>query len=300
MIDRIVIMRGGALGDILLLRPVLYFLKKFLNQTKTDLQLIAPGKRGKLLEGEEFADNVLDFESRDISWLFCGEGQPSEILTDNIKNADIVLIYGKPDKILDKSFRALGAEKVCFFSDKPEENSGIHASLHLWKGLQACLKNVLSQITPDFNTVPPFNFGSLARGRDILNKSNPEPEKYFVIHPGSGSKSKNMPLDFFADFAEKEITEKIAIVYGEADGNLAQELSVRIKDSVVLPKMDLDNLVFVLGNSCGYAGNDSGVSHLAGQCGIPVHVFFRTTDYRLWSPVGRDIKVYDCLSGCVL
>lgn len=50
---------------------------------------------------------------------------------------------------------------------------------------------------------------------------------------------------------------------------------------------DLGSLARWLAGARAYAGNDSGISHLAAAVGIPVLAIFRCTDPAVWAPRGR-------------
>jgi hypothetical protein len=100
---------------------------------------------------------------------------------------------------------------------------------------------------------------------------------FAVIHPFSGSAKKNWPLDHFRAVA----------------ASLAPYLPVRwcagpeepLEDAVRFPA--LDKLIPWLATATVFIGNDSGISHLAAACGVPVVTLFGPTDPRVWAPRGR-------------
>lgn len=109
-----------------------------------------------------------------------------------------------------------------------------------------------------------------------------------IIHPGSGGKSKNWPLDGFLAVAEILIAEgrKVAWVQGPAEEGLELPPS-----STRLPAMSLVELSRHLAAARLYLGNDSGVTHLAAVIGCPTVAIFGPTDPRVWAPRGRQVQV---------
>jgi hypothetical protein len=121
---------------------------------------------------------------------------------------------------------------------------------------------------------------------DFLGVTNP-----LVIHPGSGSPTKNAPLSFFRKAAEKAVQESgadVLVIWGDAEFNSLNEIQEAFKglEKVkVLPDLlMLRDLAAVLSRARGYLGNDSGVTHLASACGIRTFAVFKTTDSRIWGP----------------
>lgn len=100
---------------------------------------------------------------------------------------------------------------------------------------------------------------------------------YAVIHPFSGSPRKNWPLERFREVAAALAPEMpVHFCAGPEEGLAA---------AVRFPT--LDELIPWLAAACVYIGNDSGISHLAAACGLPVVALFGPTDPRVWAPRGN-------------
>ena len=113
----------------------------------------------------------------------------------------------------------------------------------------------------------------------------------FVIHPGSGSPSKNAPLSFFRKAAERitgEGGKSVLVVWGEAEertlGEIREAFSSLPKVQVLAQPLALADLAAVLNRSCGYLGNDSGVTQLASACGAKTFAVFSVTNSLVWGP----------------
>jgi hypothetical protein len=106
-------------------------------------------------------------------------------------------------------------------------------------------------------------------------------EGYVVFHPFSGSTRKNWPLERF-----REVARLLpAPVRWCAGPDEVLEGAERFED--------LGELMEWLAGARAYLGNDSGISHLAAACGVPVVAVFGPTDPRVWAPRGPRV----CIAG---
>lgn len=107
-------------------------------------------------------------------------------------------------------------------------------------------------------------------------------ENFAVIHPFSGSARKNWPLDNYRALARAlERIMPVRWCAGPEDPPLAG--AVRIDD--------LYQLACWLARARLYAGNDSGITHLAAAVGTPVLALFGPTDPDVWAPRGPNVRV---------
>ncbi|WP_448583889.1 glycosyltransferase family 9 protein [Thermocrinis sp.] len=106
-----------------------------------------------------------------------------------------------------------------------------------------------------------------------------------VLHPSSGSKKKNPPLELFMRIEKFFHSFGYECIYlvGEADSWLKDHVKnyVELLDPLEMAKHIKSARLFV--------GNDSGVSHLSSYLGIPTFVFYGPTDWRIWKPIGEKV-----------
>lgn len=299
---RLTILRSGALGDLLLLRPCLWRLRELLPGVK--ILFIAPGERGRLA-GEGWADSVLDLDRADAAWLFGGASGPPAGLAAALEGTGQAIVYGRESEALRGNLMALGVDEVCFHPANPDPRGGLHATVHLWTGL-AQFFGLPVQPMGIFNHIPPFS-GDPSAADECLVNAGLDGKRFCLMHPGSGSSRKNMPLRLFENagrilvsgadrpgmLAGFGVVSRIAISAGEADGTLGEDLARMTPCATLLPSVNLAVLAGILRRSAGYIGNDSGVSHLAGQCGVRTVAFFRVTDPEVWRPVGPFVHAVD-------
>lgn len=122
------------------------------------------------------------------------------------------------------------------------------------------------------------------------------------IHPGSGSKKKNMPAEFFFDLANQWIKSNdqnnVTFSCGPADELILGQIRSsfftnheRVKQ--VKPNSINEFKSLLKGGVSHFWGNDSGPSHLAANLGIPTNVCFRYPNSIIWAPTGPRVKIYD-------
>ena len=102
---------------------------------------------------------------------------------------------------------------------------------------------------------------------------------FAVIHPFSGSSSKNWPLARFRELAAR-LPFPVRWCAGPEEG---------LEDAVRIP--NLYDLGRWLANARIYIGNDSGITHLAAAVGTPVVAIFGPTDPAVWAPRGERVRV---------
>ncbi|RUM29637.1 MAG: lipopolysaccharide heptosyltransferase family protein [Aquifex sp.] len=106
-----------------------------------------------------------------------------------------------------------------------------------------------------------------------------------VVHPSSGSKKKNPPIEFFLklrDFLESKGKE-VVFLLGEAEENLKETLKPNFFSLSPL------EIAKHLKTAEIYIGLDSGISHLASYLGLPSFVIYGPTDPIVWKPIGNRV-----------
>jgi len=100
-----------------------------------------------------------------------------------------------------------------------------------------------------------------------------------VIHPFSGGRLKNWPLNSF-----RELASRLALPVEWCAGP-EEELAEAVR---------FENLLDLAGWIAGarlYIGNDSGITHLAAAAGAKVMALFCKTDAAIWAPRGNNVRV---------
>lgn len=113
-----------------------------------------------------------------------------------------------------------------------------------------------------------------------------------AIAPGSGSPEKNWPSERFGELAclLQEAGMCVVWIIGPAEKKTVRSADLRAGRRV-WESLPLPSLAAALSRCRIYAGNDSGVTHLAAACGCPTVALFGASDPVVWSPRGRRVRV---------
>lgn len=304
------LIRPGALGDVLVAMPALCFLKRVVGCGP--LVLLAPSGRGKILCRDGWADETRDWDGALFTPLFQeGTGDFSRPLRDLFAGARLIVSFAG-DEALARRLRALAPEARLFHGPVRPVESGQSVAASLYDATGRFLVEQ-GLVRPGF---PAEKKAACMNARLTVTDTPDEPfpqteQPYLVMHPGSGSPRKNWPPQQFirlgkmllaaTDADSRPLFRRLVVTSGEADGELGRLLAAAVPGAVLCHGRSLRELAGVLAGADLYVGNDSGVSHLAGAVETadgkrPVTaVVFGPTDPRAWSP--RDSLVLPAGTG---
>lgn len=285
--ENIVVLRPGALGDVLVCRHLLGWLRNVFPEAR--VSFVAPGERGKLFGQFGFVDAATDWENAAFSWFFAESAMPPPFLLNNIftKNTLTIACFDLPqgtERTFKKRFAVFpGRQDVLLLPFRPPDDSGVYIGEWL-------MRSAAEQCR--------MPAGSAGAGADFVVDVAAEPE-VLVVHPGSGSRRKNWGLSSFAALASLLTAEgaaaglrRVRIVAGEADGSLGEELAGLLPGAELSTGLSLGGLANVLAAAGMYIGNDSGVTHLAaavrtrGGHRPKVAAVFGVSDPGIWAAPG--------------
>lgn len=255
------VIRPGALGDTLLVLPLLYTIKE--SNARASVTLFGSGAYRELIP-PEFSFRPIDHS--DSMWLF----QPdysSGARSD--EPCDVAYVILKDPENVISNLRRAGVEKVFPVCPVPEPGH------HLLERLRQELGLPVPERFPVLK-----GFGKNANTQNLI-----------WAHPGSGGRKKLAPLDLF-----REVTGllrartgcDIAITLGEADeelkGHRAWKQWLEESGATILENRTLQEVCDDMAGARFFVGNDSGISHLAANLGVRSILFYMSTDPVQWAP----------------
>lgn len=281
---RILVIRGGALGDFVLTLPGLALLRK--NFPETHLELLGYPHIARLALGS-YVDKVRSIEYGPLSRFFIPNGELDPELEDYFASFQQIISYlYDPDGFFHGNLRRIGVKHLITAS--PKVDPEIHAADFLAEPLQTL---ALYLETP-YVQLPLQDHPGL----DQLLPSDRKP--MVAIHPGSGSPMKNWPREEWAALGPQLSRDHtILLLGGEADQPQVDFLKEKWRDLPVrtILNQPLPLVASLLGHCAFFVGHDSGISHLAAATGIPCLLLFGHTDPSVWAPRNPRVRVLSSL-----
>ena len=290
--NRILVIRGGAIGDFILTLPALKALRDA--RPQAHIEILGYKHIAALAENRFYAQAVHSIEYGPLARFFARNSELPAKLADYFVSFDLIVSYlYDPDRIFETNLRRCGVQNLICGPARIVENAG-HAARQLARPIEALGINVVDLAERIFPSIEDRDFA-----REFL-ASLPQP--IIAIHPGSGSREKNWPLEnwisLFSAGSHFADLERVLVISGEADKAQTDQLEREWKDRDVrfAKNLPLPRLAAVLDCSI-FIGHDSGISHLAAAAGANCIVLFGPTDPNVWAPKNQNVQVFRSPSG---
>ena len=273
--EKILVLRGGALGDFIVTLPALAAIRTRWPQSR--IELAGNAVAAQLARSRGLLDAVHSQHEARWSALY-GSGALSPEFAGWLATFELVLNYW-PDP---------GGEIAARFPLRPGQRFLAAPALPTEAPAAAHYFSPLKQLglsAPAYwYRIRPLNEG---RRHDRDQAGPPASVAPIVIHPGSGSPRKNWAQASWRRLIAA-LPPPVLLVLGEAERG---EWSGSEPPVPRLVQPPLEELVGVL-NACRmFLGHDSGVSHLAAACGARCVLLFGPTEPAWWAPPVPSVRV---------
>jgi heptosyltransferase III len=276
--NRILVIRGGAIGDFVLTLPAIKLLRD--RFPEAHLEILGYKHIAALAEKRFYADAIRSIESASLARFFAKNSElPAELL-DYFGAFDLILSYlYDPDGIFETNVKKSGS--ATFIAGPSTLDNREHAAFQLARPLGAL---GLFLADPSAHLFP----------TDVDRNTFTSLQGNMAFHPGSGSATKNWPIENWIELGNALLARdhSLSIVGGEVDTARTQQLKlawkgkpVRFAENLPLPYLAalLEGAVFV--------GHDSGISHIAAAVGARCLLLFGPTDAAIWAPANANVAV---------
>ncbi|HAB16399.1 MAG TPA: hypothetical protein DCE44_08110 [Verrucomicrobiales bacterium] len=268
---RILVVRGGALGDFVVTLPVLSALRRAFPDAS--VELMAYPQFAALAIASRLADRVIPIESRPLAGFFGRNGDLDFELSKYFAGVHLLVSYlYDPDFIFQTNVARVSRAQFVLAPHRPDEASQIHVTRQLLKPLEQLAifdadPQPRIEVTPEPVSAP----------------------RWLAVHPGSGSAQKNWPESAWAALLQQVVHDSdlnVCLVGGEAEGERLERLAAGLPTSRVelFRSRPLPELACRLGRCLGFVGHDSGVAHLAAAVGLPGLVLWGPSNAAVWRP----------------
>ncbi|MCH1505506.1 MAG: hypothetical protein GWQ05_08765 [Verrucomicrobiaceae bacterium] len=294
---KILVLRGGAIGDFILTVPAIRLLAEGLPEAELEVMGYSPII--SLAEASGYAKRTRSIEYGALASFFAKGATLNEGLCAYFAEFSVVVSYlYDPDGIFRENLERAGVQMLIECSHRVA-NEGPPAAEQLAKPLER-LALFLERDTANPLLKMPLPIVDEARSF-LGDHAGP----IIAVHPGSGSPYKNWELDRWRDVLlrlyETNSTRRFLVSTGEAE-EAAVSKFLESLDALDLPIVRANRLPLpVLGAALSrcrlYLGHDSGISHLAGAVGVPSLVLFGPTEDSVWAPQHEHVRVLKHPSG---
>lgn len=287
MAGRILVIRGGAIGDFILTLPAIGLLRE--SFPEAHVEILGYRHITSLAERRYYANATRSIEYGPLAGFFNPKSDLDRDLSEYFAAFHQVVSYiYDPDKLFESSLRKAGVKNLITISPKLDDSD--HAARQLALPLQ---QMALWLEDPAAEFFPAEDDLVLA---DQFLVRQPH-SRVLAVHPGSGGERKNWPLTAWKEFLVAEHLsarwERIFVVGGEADIPRLETLRSTLPDDgfAFLERLPLPVLGAILGRSALFVGHDSGISHLAAAAGAQCLLMFGPTDPQIWAPANDHVSV---------
>ena len=293
---KILVIRGGAIGDFILTLPAIAALRK--QFPRAHLEVLGYPHIAQLAVAGGLADRVQPIEARGLAGFFARDGTLEPDLMDYFSEFDLVISYlYDPDGIFKTNLRRCLFGQFIAGPHRPNEAEFVHAT-------QVYLKPLEQLAIFDADPVPRLTLKESTRGRADLPVGLDARQRVPTVafHPGSGSEKKNWPeakwMELIAWLAEATKLD-LLLVGGEAEGGRLKRLVAALPPArcQVLQNLPLPDLARQLQSCAAFVGHDSGISHLAAALGLPCLILWGDALEEIWRPQGERVVILRELTG---
>jgi heptosyltransferase-2 len=287
--NRILVIRGGAIGDFVLTLPAI----KLLRDRFPDAHIEILGHKPiiALAEKRVYSDATRSIEEGSLARFFAKDAPLPAELTAYFSSFDLIVSYlFDPDGIFQENLTRC---RIKGFVAGPSKLSGHeHAAIQLARPLEQIglhLQDFAAKIHP---TERDREFA-----RNFLGETS---EPVVALHPGSGSETKNWPIENCKELGEHlfSTNRSVLVIAGEADEERVRLLETAWKNKPVqfAKHLPLPHLAALFETSL-FLGHDSGISHIAAAVGARSILLFGPTSPDVWAPANRNVTVLQAPEG---
>lgn len=278
--QRLLIIRGGAIGDFILTLPAIGALRYAF--PRATLEVLGQASRAILARHPAYADRITDFETVEWHRLFSPQAGVPDKLSRYLGAFDALFAYLPASAdVLAARLRQYGPRYTVTWPVTPP--GGRHMTDHLLQPV-IDLRPLAYEATP--RVYPTAD--ALDAAERFWRASHLPDQGVLALHPGSGGAHKNWPLSGWHRVMRWAAQHEIpcVILCGPAD----QERVAWLQRHSALPSWpcvrlgSLLPIAAIMARCQVVVGHDSGMMHLAAASGSTTLALFGPTDPDTWAP----------------
>ncbi len=290
---KILFIRGGAIGDFVLTLPSIALVREGFPQCR--IEVLGYRHIVELATGRRHVDASRSIEYGPLGGFFSKNNVLDPGLCEYFAGFQQVVSYlYDPDSHFETNVRRAGVKN--FLGINPIISDGEHAARQLARPLESLalyLEDHAARLHPNAGDFAAADEAllRLSNGRSVEAPGS----RWLMVHPGSGSPSKNWPVERWAELlrwmGQDYPQTRIVLVAGEADSAVLAELRKRNPGLESLENLALPILAALAARCGAFIGHDSGISHIAAAAGAKCVLLFGPTDPDIWAPANETVEV---------
>ena len=281
--QRILVIRGGAIGDMIVTLPALGALRQTFPHAT--IELLSNPQRAILAQHPRYVDRIIDPERWDVYRLFSQAPTVSEVLATFLSSFDLILSYlPAPDATFATNLQHYCPREVLTWPPHPP--AGVHITDHLLQPVTRFLRQPCDACP--HVCLDPTAQEAAAR---FWHTAGLPDQGVVAFHPGSGGAYKLWPLmgwqQVMAWAAQRRIPGLIISGPAEQAHNAQLLHTAHFPSWPRAQNLPLPHLAALLARCQIVVGHDSGITHLAAAVGTTTLALFGPTDPLVWGPRSR-------------
>jgi heptosyltransferase-2 len=290
---RILFIRGGALGDLIVTLPTLHLVRE--KWPEAHIEILGHPRLAEIALHRYYLDGARSVNHGPLSAFFTPRAVLDPEWMDYIGGFDVVLSYFyDPDGLFLTNLQRCEPGEILTHGPRVPEDFQRPAARH-FAGMVEPLGLALGE---DASSVLFPSPDDLAGARAFLD-GLAAGTRLVAIHPGSGGEAKNWPREHWAALGRRLAADvpgtTLLLVEGEADAEPAEFVAAAWKDvpHVRARLLPLPTLAALLRQCRLFLGHDSGITHLAAAArkDLPIVALFGPTDPTVWAPPRAKVRV---------
>lgn len=297
---KILVIRGGAIGDFLLTLPAISLLREAFPQAR--LEILGYEHIVSLATSGGYADAARSIEYSAMAGFFNPKADLDPELSAYFASFQQIVSYlYDPDGFFAGNLRRCGVKNLIEASPKVDVE-GDHATRQLARPLESLALYLDHHVDARLRPAEAHQTAAAATLQTLGGGAVGRP--LVAIHPGSGGERKNWPPERWEALGRwlfrlpEEVRPCVLLVGGESDVATLAALQTTWKEElqtgghlIVAANQPLPELAALLSRCRLFVGHDSGISHLAAAVGVPCVCLFGPTDPDIWAPPQKEVVV---------
>ena len=279
-VRRLLVIRGGAVGDLIVTLPVFGALRQAFPQAW--IEVLGHPQRAVLAHHARYANHVVDLEIGSWYRLFSTETSVPDDIADYLHTFDVIISYlATADDVFMQNLKRYCPGLV--MASSPHPPPGVHCTDHL-------LQRVSDWCPHGYDPCPHvyLEVDAVQHAERFWRRGNLPDRGVIAFHPGSGGERKLWPLAGWQQVMQTMAARgwRGIVISGpteqERDLRCLQEGGV--SDWPWASALSLPELAALLARCQAVLSHDSGVAHLAAAVGTTTLALFGPTDPQNWGP----------------